>query len=188
MSYRDEEETFITTLRQFKTALKEHTEEYLHKTFRWKRVESWIDRILEKNVEDIVMDALGYENDSFERGWKLRRHNSSENGILHVIRTLAQKQAEELLPGFIEAKRAAIDKQISSAKFKKDIVNMYSSELDSAIRNRMKTWVAQQADAVVEEVFDRHTEDYGESIKLKCPLAMDSLLLLAKGTDAPDNR
>jgi len=183
MPYPNEEETFITTLSEFKTALKEKVEEHLHYKFRWTTVEGWIDKILEKNVEDMVMDALGYENDGFNRGWKLRRHNSSENGILNVIRSLVQKQAQELLPGFIEAKRESIDKRIRTAKFKNDIVAMYNNELDSAIRDQMKTWVNQNATLVVTELFDRHAEGYRETLKLKCPLTMDSLLLIAEGSD-----
>ena len=182
MSYRDTDETFVTTLSEFKSALKVKTEEYLQMRFRWATVEGWIDRILAKNVEDIVMDALGYENDSFDRGWKLKRH--SEGGsIQSIIGQLTRARAEELLPGFIEAKREAIDKQVSTAKFKKDVVDMYSHALDRAIHDKMKNWIEQNADVVVTELFDRHAEGYRETLKLECPLTMDSLLLIAEGSD-----
>ncbi len=177
----EEKEPIVATLRQFKEALKKHTEDYLHKTFRWATVETWIDNILQRKVEDIVMTALGYEKDSFHGSWKLRRSSHDKGGIQTVICGLAQKQAQELLPGFIEAKRAAINKKISTATFKKSIVEMYSSTLNDALHAEMKTWVEQNAVPVVKELFDNYTDEYLEQVKLKCPLTMDSLLLIAEG-------
>ncbi len=171
----------ITTLSHFRDALNTHVENYLHNTFHWTTVERWIDNILKKNVEDIVMTALGYENNSFDRGWKLRQGHHDKSGIQTVIQDMAKKHAQELLPGFIEAKQKAIDKRINSATFKKDIVEMYSSTLNTALREAMREWVERHAAPVVAELFDRHGEEYAAQIKLKCPLTMDSILLIAEG-------
>jgi hypothetical protein len=181
-------EPVIKTLNDFKALLKERTETYLHARLRWATVEEWIDKILQKHIEDIVMQALGYESDYGGNKWKLRYHSHGETlGVQDVIKSMARKQAEEVLPALIEAKREEIDAQITGPTYAKHVVDAYNTTLNSAIHDKMKDWVEKNATLVVAELFDRHAEDFAKQTKLQCPLTMDSLLLIAKGTDGPDN-
>ena len=179
--YNEEGETFVRTLSQFRKAFHQHVEAYLHETFRWTTVEEWIDSVLKRTVEDIAMTALGYEKDGWHNEWKLRVGRENEGSVQTIINTMALKQAQELLPAFIEAKKEVIDKRLGTPKFKKDMLNRYNNALNDAIHSELDTWITQNATPVVKELFAHHVDEYDDQIKLKCPLTLDSLELIAKG-------
>lgn len=179
-----DEDKAVTSLKQLKKELQAFTEKTLHEKFRWTTVENWIMEILRKNVEDIVMSALGYKfEDSFGRGrWELK-DCGERRGVQKVIGDMAGVLVAEHLPALIEARKKAINEKLLSPANRKKIAENFGYTFDKMVREKMEEWVTAHTAQQIEEIFERHGEGFLENIKLKRKLTMESLALLGGDGD-----
>ena len=165
--WQDRVKPNITTLAQLKTALKEFTEDYLQSKFSWSSVEDMIQNILQRNVENIVCAAMGFEKDSFSNGWKLRY--DSKESLHSTIRDIAKMKVEEVFPGFA-----------AEWNEKLDIRRRYEAEFQDCLHKKIDDWVQEKASLDVENLFALKGEEMLEEVRLKNPLNLNALKELAK--------
>ena len=176
--WQDRVKPNITTLAQLKTALKEFTEDYLQSKFSWSSVEDMIQNILQRNVENIVCAAMGFEKDSFSNGWKLRY--DSKESLHSTIRNIAKMKVEEVFPGFAAEWNEKLDRLLHTKEIKDNIRRRYEAEFQDCLRKKIDDWVQEKASLDVENLFALKGEEMLEEVRLKNPLNLNALKELAK--------
>lgn len=182
-SYPDPDRTKIRTFPQLKKALKEYAEEYLHQRFTWKQASAWIEEMLKEHLEDIVLSALGFEYDDNNwnrghRGWKLASHGK-ERGIHKVLTEMAEHLADKHLPKLVKKFEPELTKRFDTQKFLKNLAQEYDEAIQTAVWEKLKEWVYEKAQSDVDKLFDAKGEELVEMVKLKHPLTMGALTLVA---------